>query len=104
MILEHALLRVRAGQGARFEAALQEALPLIAASPGFLGIEVRPAAETEGLYLLLVRWADIASHRDGFRTSDRYARWRALLHGFYEPMPEVGYFGDSLVDSVVSPG
>jgi heme-degrading monooxygenase HmoA len=96
VIIEHALLRVRDGQAANFEAAMAQAKPLIAASPGFLGIEVRPAAEEPRLYLLLVRWNDIASHRDGFRNSDRYQNWRALLHGFYEPMPEVRYFGESL--------
>ena len=96
MILEHALLRVRPGQDAAFEAALAEAKPLIAASPGFQGIEVRPAVEKPGLYLLIVRWESIAHHRDGFRASDRYQEWRALLHGFYDPMPEVQYFGDAL--------
>jgi heme-degrading monooxygenase HmoA len=96
VIIEHALLHVRNGQAAEFEAALGKAKPLIAASPGFQGIELRPASEESGLYLLLVRWDDIASHRDGFRTSDRYQEWRSLLHHFYEPMPEVRYFGESL--------
>ncbi|WP_404710999.1 antibiotic biosynthesis monooxygenase family protein [Sphingomonas sp. MMS24-J13] len=99
MIVEHALLSVRDGQSAAFEAAMRQAIPLIAASSGFLGIEVRPAVEAAGLYLLLVRWDDVSSHREGFRTSDRYQEWRALLHGFYEPMPRVDYFGPSLIDS-----
>jgi heme-degrading monooxygenase HmoA len=96
MIIEHALLQVRAGEETAFEAALAQAKPLIAASPGFQGIEVRPAAETPGLYLLLVRWDSIADHRDGFRKSDRYEQWRALLHRFYDPMPTVDYFEDPL--------
>jgi len=96
VILEHALLQVRDGEGAAFEAAMADAKALIAASPGFLGIEVRPAAEKPSLYLLMVRWDSIAHHRDGFRTSDRYQEWRALLHPFYDPMPEVQYFGDPL--------
>ncbi len=96
MILEHALLCVKPGEAAAFEAAMAKAQPLIAASPGFRGITVRPAAETPGLYLLLVEWDDIASHRDGFRRSDRYQAWRALLHGFYDPMPEVSYFGEPI--------
>jgi len=99
MIVEHAILRVRDGQDASFEQAMQQAIPLIAASPGFQGIEVRPAVEHPGTYLLLVRWDDVASHRDGFRTSDLYAEWRALLHGFYDPMPEVSYFAPSIIDS-----
>jgi heme-degrading monooxygenase HmoA len=96
MILEHALLQVRSGQEAAFEAAIAEAKPLIAASSGFLGMEVRPAIERSGLYLLVVRWESIAHHRDGFRQSDRYEKWRGLLHHFYDPMPMIDYFGDSL--------
>ncbi|MEQ1547112.1 MAG: antibiotic biosynthesis monooxygenase family protein [Chakrabartia sp.] len=96
MIVEHALLQVRPGQEAAFEAAMAQAMPLIAASPGFLGIEVRPAIERNGLYVLLVQWENIAAHRDGFRQSDRYQQWRTLLHGFYDPMPDVVYFGDIL--------
>jgi heme-degrading monooxygenase HmoA len=99
MVVEHALLSVRDGQSAAFEAAMRQAIPLIAASPGFHGIEVRPAVETTNLYLLLVTWRDVASHRDGFRKSDRYQRWRALLHDFYQPMPDVGYFGPSIIDT-----
>jgi heme-degrading monooxygenase HmoA len=96
MILEHALLQVRAGEEAAFEVAMAQAKSLIAASPGFLGIEVRPALEREGLYLLLVQWESVADHRDGFRKSDRYQQWQDLLHRFYDPMPTVDYFGDLL--------
>lgn len=95
-ILEHALLHVRPGEEAAFEAAMAKAKPLIAASPGFGGIEVRPPAQAGGPYLLLVHWDSVAAHRDGFRTSDRYQQWRALLHHFYNPMPRVTYFGESL--------
>ena len=75
---------------------MAEAKPLIAAARGFVSIEVRPAIETTGTYLLLVRWLSVADHRDGFRKSDRHKQWRDLLHRFYEPMPDVTYFGDPL--------
>lgn len=90
------MLHIRQGESGAFEAAMAEARPLIAASPGFRGIEVRPAVEAEDCYLLLVRWDDVASHRDGFRKSDRYERWRDLLHRFYDPMPQIAYFGAPL--------
>jgi heme-degrading monooxygenase HmoA len=96
MVTEHALLRVRSGQAAPFEAAMASARPLIAAAPGFIDIQVTRAAEEPNLYLLLVRWDDIASHRDGFRNSENYVQWKALLHKFYDPMPDVQYFGDAL--------
>ena len=94
MILEHALLHIKPGQSAAFEAAMKQAKPLIAASPGFIGIEVRAAAEVPDTYLLMVKWQSIAAHRDGFRKSQRYAKWKALLHHFYDPMPEVSYFSE----------
>ncbi len=93
MILEHALLQVKPGESAAFERALQEALPLIAASPGFMGLEVRPHCDDRQRYLLLVRWHRREDHTEGFRKSERYLRWKALLHHFYEPFPTVEHFG-----------
>jgi heme-degrading monooxygenase HmoA len=97
MIVEHAILQVKSGEVDAFEAAMREAHALIAASPGFHGLEVRAAAEASGRYLLRVVWTDIAAHRDGFRRSGRYQEWRRLLHHFYDPVPTVDYFGDSIV-------
>ena len=48
VIVEHALLRIRDGQAADFEEAMRQAVPLIASSPGFRGIEIRPALEVPG--------------------------------------------------------
>jgi len=95
-VIEHALLPVRAGSEAAFEAAVAEAKPLIEASPGFISLEIRRPVDAGQPYLLLVQWRSVADHRDGFRTSERYQRWRALLHPFYDPVPAVGYFGDPL--------
>jgi heme-degrading monooxygenase HmoA len=96
MIIEHAILQVRAGQAAEFEAAMAQAKPLIAASPGFHDISVRPGIDTPDTYLLIVQWDDVASHREGFRGSERYQQWRSLLHKFYDPMPHVTYFGETI--------
>ncbi|MDZ3832026.1 MAG: antibiotic biosynthesis monooxygenase family protein [Sphingopyxis sp.] len=95
-VIEHALLPVRPGMEAAFEAAFAEARPLIEASPGFLGIAIHRPLESGAAYLLLARWRSVADHRDGFRMSDRYRRWRALLHPFYDPVPEVNYFGEDI--------
>jgi heme-degrading monooxygenase HmoA len=97
LITEHAMLEVKPDQHAAFEAALKQAVPLIAASEGFLGIEVLPCIETPGRYLLLVKWESVEAHEVGFRGSDRYQQWKALLHGFYEPFPVVQHYGASVV-------
>ena len=95
-VIEHALLTVRAGSEDAFEAAVAEAKPLVEASPGFISLKICRPTETGQAYLLLVEWRSIADHRDGFRQSNRYQQWRALLHRFYDPMPEVSYFGEPL--------
>jgi heme-degrading monooxygenase HmoA len=98
MILESALLDVKPGEEAAFEAAIQEARPLIAATPGFRAIAVRRCVETPNRYLLLVEWEKLEDHTVGFRQSARYEQWRALLHHFYDPFPRVEHFGDSILD------
>ena len=98
MVLEAAILNVISGEEAAFEEALRTARPLIAATPGFVGIEVRRCMETANRYLLLVRWETLEAHTVGFRGSDRFPRWRELLHHFYDPAPLVQHYGDSVVD------
>jgi len=98
MILESALLEVKPGAEAAFEAAMEEARPLIAATPGFRSIAVRRCLETPNRYLLLVEWEKLEDHTVGFRQSARYEKWRALLHHFYDPFPRVEHFADSVLD------
>lgn len=97
MILEHAILDVKPGEGPAFLSAMQQATPLIAATRGFLGLEVRPCLESADRFLLLVRWETLEDHTQGFRGSDRYGEWRAMLHHFYAPFPVVEHFGDPAV-------
>jgi heme-degrading monooxygenase HmoA len=92
MILEHALLPVRAGQEVAFEAAFAQARPLIEATPGFGGLRLSRSVESPSTYLLLVEWDSVEAHTEGFHGSDRYPRWRKLLHHFYEPFPTVEHF------------
>ncbi len=96
MILEAAILNVKPGQGAAFEAAMVAARPLIEASAGFQGIEVRPCLEDPSRYLLLVWWRRLEDHTEGFRGSARYQDWKAALHDFYEPFPTVAHYGPPL--------
>jgi heme-degrading monooxygenase HmoA len=94
MVLEHAILDVRPGESPAFRLALGEALPLIAATPGFIRLEVRPCLETPDRYLLLVEWETLEAHTEGFRGSDRYRLWRDKLHRFYAPFPLVEHYGE----------
>ncbi len=97
MILEVAILNVRAGAGDAFEAAFREASRIIAAMPGYLGHELRLCLEVPNQYLLLVHWRQLEDHTTGFRQSAEYEQWRTLLHHFYDPFPTVAHYGASLV-------
>ena len=92
MICEHALLPVKPGQEAAFEAAFAEARPIIAAMPGFISLRLERGIESPSTYLLLVEWQTVEHHQVGFRQSAEYEQWRALLHHFYEPFPVVEHF------------
>jgi heme-degrading monooxygenase HmoA len=92
MILEVAVLNVRQGQEAAFESAMRNARPLIEATPGFVSINVHRCVETPNRYILLVSWKTLEDHTVGFRQSDRYSRWRDLLHHFYDPFPTVEHY------------
>jgi heme-degrading monooxygenase HmoA len=92
VVLEHALLPVRPGQEAAFEAAFAQARPIIAGRPGFVSLRLERCLERPSTYLLLVEWERLEDHTEGFRGSPEYGRWRALLHRFYEPFPVVEHF------------
>lgn len=92
MILEVAVLPLKAGMADEFERAFAEARPLIEATPGFEGLELQRCLEQPDQYLLLVRWTTLEAHTEGFRGSDRYPKWRELLHHFYDPFPVVEHY------------
>lgn len=92
MILEVAILQVKPGQAAAFEAAFATASALIAAMPGYAGHELQRCLEVADRYILLVRWQRLTDHTVGFRQSAEYQQWRALLHHFYDPFPTVEHY------------
>ncbi len=57
---------------------------------------MRPCLEDSNRYLLLVRWARLEDHTEGFRGSDRYQDWKAALPDVYEPFPTVEHYGPPL--------
>ena len=92
MILEAAMLQVRPGRSAEFEAAFRVASPILASMGGYLGHELQRCVEAPDRFLLLVRWRSLKDHAVGFRGSPQYEEWRRLLHHFYDPFPTVEHF------------
>jgi heme-degrading monooxygenase HmoA len=92
VVLEIAVLRVRVGEGPRFEAAFHEAQQSLRIAEGYISHELRRCVEAENEYVLLVHWRSLEDHTKGFRSSAQYQRWRALLHHFYDPFPTVQHY------------
>lgn len=96
MILEVAVLNIVPGEESAFEEAIWTAKPLIAATPGFGSIRIHRCIETPNRYLMLVTWSTLENHTIEFRESDRYQKWRKLLHHFYDPFPVVEHYEDGI--------
>ncbi len=86
---ETARIRVRPGTERSFEAAVAEAVPLFQRAPGCRSLELRRVVEEPDVYVLCVEWDSVADHRERFRNSCEYARWRALVGGFFAEPPVV---------------
>jgi len=92
MILEQALLQVKPGEEAAFEAAMRRAAPVIAGSAGYIGHQLQRCIETPGRYLLLVRWETLEAHTVGFRGSPAFAEWRAIISEYFAEPPQVEHY------------
>jgi len=92
VILEVAILDVKPGQEEKFEAAFKKAQTIIAKMKGYISHQLQKCIEKSNRYILLVNWQSLEDHTVGFRESKEYQEWRALLHHFYEPFPEVEHY------------
>lgn len=92
MILEVATLDVKLNQEQEFENAFNEAQKIISSIQGYVSHQLKKCIEINNRYILLVNWETLESHTIGFRESEEYQEWRALLHHFYEPFPNVEHY------------
>jgi heme-degrading monooxygenase HmoA len=93
MIYEHAILEIESGREAEFEAAFERApAAIFAQARGCHGAELRRCIERPSRYELLVGWDDVAAHTEGFRESELFKEWRALVGGFFAAPPTVEHY------------
>jgi heme-degrading monooxygenase HmoA len=92
VILEVAILDVKAGQENEFEISFAKAQDIIAGMPGYVSHQLQRSIEQPRRYILLVNWQTLEDHTVGFRKSEQYQQWRALLHHYYDPFPEVEHY------------
>lgn len=92
MILEVAVLDVLPGKEHDFELAFLKAQLIISSMSGYISHQLQRCIEKESRYILLVNWQTLESHTEGFRSSNEYQEWKALLHHYYHPFPQVQHY------------
>ncbi|MBN8488847.1 MAG: antibiotic biosynthesis monooxygenase [Burkholderiales bacterium] len=93
MILEIADIRIQPGRQAEFDEAIQRGLTtVIALAPGFRGFKVNKGIESPERYVLQIFWETLEDHTVGFRGSELFTQWRAIVGPFFAQPPVVEHF------------
>lgn len=92
MILELARIDIQEGTNQAFEAALDKAKGVISRSKGFRTIAHKRCVEQPNRYILLIEWDTIEDHTVGFRESELFKEWRALIGPFFAEAPLVQHY------------
>ena len=93
MILELADIRIHPGQNAAFDEAIARGLSeVISHAKGFMGFKVNKGIESPERYILQIFWNTLEDHTVGFRQSDAFAQWRAIVGPFFASPPVVEHF------------
>ena len=91
-VLEVAILNVKPGRESDFETAFVQAQTIIRDTKGYISHQLQACVENPSRYILLVDWQTLDDHEQGFRKSEVYKTWKALLHDFYDPFPTVEHY------------
>lgn len=92
MIVEVAILIVKAGEETDFEEDFKTAGQYISSINGYIGHTLKRCLEQQNKYILLVEWQNLEDHTIGFRQSPQYLAWKNLLHHYYDPFPTVEHY------------
>ncbi|MCL8017250.1 antibiotic biosynthesis monooxygenase [Streptomyces sp. AS02] len=92
MVVEHAELTVEAGREAEFTQMFDKAREVLAEADGFRWTELLRCADRPQTFLLLVGWDSVEAHTVGFRASERFQRWRALVGPYFAEPPTVEHY------------
>ncbi|MEN9437254.1 MAG: hypothetical protein RIR09_1909 [Pseudomonadota bacterium] len=93
MILELADIRIHPGQNAAFEEAINRAAStLIVSAKGAQGYKINRGIESPERYVLQIFWDTLEDHTVGFRQSEAFTQWRAIIGPFFASPPVVEHF------------
>lgn len=92
MILEIAVLDIKEEAIEQFQAILETAKAVISQSKGFVSIEFQHCIETPTKFLALIHWETLEDHTVGFRESELFKEWRAVLSPYFNKPPFADHY------------
>jgi len=92
MILEIANIEIEKGKNTAFEQQLEKAQHVISQAEGYLGHEFQQCLEHPEKYVLLIQWETLEAHTEGFRKSELFQEWRALIGDYFATTPHVEHY------------
>ena len=92
MVLETAYFKLLPGKVDEFVAVLPTALQNVDGADGFLGAEIQRGIERADTVLVTLKWRALEDHTVGFRESDRFPKWRAIISPFFAEPPVVEHW------------
>ncbi|GAA3231804.1 antibiotic biosynthesis monooxygenase [Pseudonocardia petroleophila] len=96
MITEIADFAVLPDKQEEFADAVREGLALVGGTPGFRRARLTRSIETPTRFVLLIEWDDVEAHTVGFRESEAFPKWRAIVGPFFDGAPTVEHVEDLL--------
>jgi heme-degrading monooxygenase HmoA len=102
MILELATIEIKKGTNTEFEENLVKAQAVLRQSKGYISHEFKKCIEQENRYVLLIQWESLEAHTIGFRESELFKEWRALIGPFFETPPMVLHYEDLGLNSILA--
>ena len=94
MIKEFAQVEVLPGKDGEFVAAVNLAVAkVLSTARGFIAFEIYKSFERENFYMFEIQWATLVDHTIGFRESDLFPKWRAIIGPFFASPPQVEHWG-----------
>jgi heme-degrading monooxygenase HmoA len=89
MFLEIALIDIKPGQEAEFEAGVAKAAPYFKRAKGCKSLSLQRSVEKPSRYRLFIGWDTVENHTDDFRGSADFQEWRKLVAYTFAGVPEV---------------
>jgi len=92
MILELATFDIKNGQTEAFKTSCEKAKAVVSQSKGFQALEFHQCIETPNKFVLMISWDTLEDHTIGFRKSELFKEWRAILSPYFNSPPVAEHY------------